>query len=131
MRRILWAVLAAGLYVLLCSGAQGQSSAGLRANDTSTAEPARMHDPGVTPNLMVDGQNPEGAPAKQSFLPWPDAVALGRIQYRDRHTPVPLGDVAREYRGLKYRTPVPAKPIVNPPAVELPKVARDPFKPGL
>ena len=129
MRRILWAVLAAGLYVLLCSGAQGQSSSGLRANDTSTAEPARMHDPGVTPNLMVDGQNPEGAPAKQSFMSWQDACALGRKHYAEQHTPESLGDIARRYRDEKYRTPVPAKPIVNPPAQELPKKARDPFTP--
>lgn len=88
-----------GAMLMLGGVAFGQiGSGGLRANDTSTAEPARMHDPGVTPNIMVDGQNPEGAPARQSFMSWQDACALGRKHYAQQHQPESLGDVARRYR---------------------------------
>ena len=91
-----------GAMLMLGGVAFGQiGSGGLRANDTSTAEPARMHDPGVTPNIMVDGQNPEGAPARQSFMAWKDAVALGRRRAAADTSPIPLGDVARMYRTPK------------------------------
>jgi hypothetical protein len=51
---------------------------GLRANDNSSAEPARMHDPGVNREFMVDGQNPEGAPASPRAAEKPPDLSVGR-----------------------------------------------------
>jgi hypothetical protein len=51
-----------------------------------------------TPNVMVDGQNDGDNIAGNKFLPWRDAVKLGRAHYLAQHAPESLGDVARRYR---------------------------------
>jgi hypothetical protein len=78
-----------------------------------------------TPNVMVDGQNDGDNIAGNKFLPWRDAVALGKIQHHELHYPESLGDVARRYRVLKS-VPV-AKPTALVPRKSLPVYSRDPF----
>lgn len=64
---------------------------------------ARMHDPGVTPDVMVvaSGTSDSYASVGPRFLPWAEAVALGKERRQELHYPPSLGEVARRYREEK------------------------------
>lgn len=102
-------IIKLGLFVgamLIATAAFGQgsiaSTGGLGGDITPTGH-SEVHMLSVHPTEfpLVDGQNSEGAPARQNYMPWKNAVALGLVRYHEEHDTESLGDVARRYRLAK------------------------------
>lgn len=94
-------IFAAAMIFTLPALGQGSlaSTGGLSASGQATGH-SDVHMLNVPPTqfFLVDGQNPEGAPASQNYLDWNAAVALGKAQYVANHEPETLGAIARRYR---------------------------------
>lgn len=87
-------------FLLFASTAWGQ----LQGPETgSTGIVARMHDPGVTPNTMVDGQNNGDNVTGNSFVTMAQGIALAKEQERAAADLRDIAAVARRYRDAKAK----------------------------